>query len=212
MADHLLSLNRRSSDPARGRTSGRVSAQVLRVIVAAAFALALLAAPGVRADTGIRPGRLPTASAGIFWDRSSRPSMLPRTVSGSPWTLALPFRGAECLYRRRRTRAGSSSSVGDMVSAVALRRWDCLACHLVVPFHRCRDGADYGRVIMLVYGLDHAESVFGTYASAGGSAHFLVGANATILASDRARIVLISSGLVAFFGGFQPPSHRARRR
>jgi len=37
--------------------------------------------------------------------------------------------------------------------------------------------------------------VFGTYASLGGSAHFLAGANATILASSRARIVLISSGL-----------------
>ncbi|CAN7606463.1 DUF1134 domain-containing protein [Bosea sp. LjRoot90] len=56
-------------------------------------------------------------------------------------------------------------------------------------------GADYGRVIMLVYGLDRYEDVFGTYASLGGSAHFLAGANATILASTRARIVLISSGL-----------------
>lgn len=56
-------------------------------------------------------------------------------------------------------------------------------------------GADYGRVIMLVYGLDRQEDVFGTYASLGGSAHFLAGANATILASSRARIVLISSGL-----------------
>lgn len=56
-------------------------------------------------------------------------------------------------------------------------------------------GADYGRVIMLVYGLDRHEDVFGTYASLGGSAHFLAGANATILASSRARIVLISSGL-----------------
>ncbi|WP_164547481.1 MULTISPECIES: EipA family protein [unclassified Bosea (in: a-proteobacteria)] len=56
-------------------------------------------------------------------------------------------------------------------------------------------GADYGRVIMLVYGLDRYEDVFGTYGSLGGSAHFLAGANATILASTRARIVLISSGL-----------------
>ena len=45
-------------------------------------------------------------------------------------------------------------------------------------------GADYGRVIMLVYGLDRQEDVFGTYASLGGSAHFLAGANATILASS----------------------------
>lgn len=56
-------------------------------------------------------------------------------------------------------------------------------------------GADYGRVIMLVYGLDRREDVFGTYASLGGGAHFLAGANAMILASERARIVLISSGL-----------------
>ncbi len=62
-------------------------------------------------------------------------------------------------------------------------------------------GADYGRVIMLVYGLDRREDVFGTYASIGGSAHFLAGANATILASPRARIVLISSGLGLRFSG-----------
>lgn len=62
-------------------------------------------------------------------------------------------------------------------------------------------GADYGRVIMLVYGLDRQEDVFGTYASLGGSAHFLAGANATILASSRARIVLISSGLGLRFSG-----------
>jgi hypothetical protein len=62
-------------------------------------------------------------------------------------------------------------------------------------------GADYGRVIMLVYGLDRREDVFGTYASLGGSAHFLAGANATILASSRARIVLISSGLGLRFSG-----------
>ncbi|CAD5300380.1 conserved hypothetical protein [Bosea sp. 62] len=62
-------------------------------------------------------------------------------------------------------------------------------------------GADYGRVIMLVYGLDRHEDVFGTYASLGGSAHFLAGANATILASSRARIVLISSGLGLRFSG-----------
>ncbi|WID96152.1 EipA family protein [Bosea vestrisii] len=62
-------------------------------------------------------------------------------------------------------------------------------------------GADYGRVIMLVYGLDRYEDVFGTYASLGGSAHFLAGANATILASTRARIVLISSGLGLRFSG-----------
>lgn len=56
-------------------------------------------------------------------------------------------------------------------------------------------GADYGRVTMLVYRLDRSEDIFGTYTSIGGGAHFLVGANATILTADRARIVLISSGL-----------------
>lgn len=56
-------------------------------------------------------------------------------------------------------------------------------------------GAEYGRVVMLVYGASDAASIYGNYASVGGSAHLLVGANVTILASDRAKIVFISSGL-----------------
>lgn len=56
-------------------------------------------------------------------------------------------------------------------------------------------GANYGRVVMLIYGIDRLEDIFGLYASLEGNVHVILGANTTLLTRGPVSIVMISSGL-----------------
>jgi hypothetical protein len=56
-------------------------------------------------------------------------------------------------------------------------------------------GANYGRVVMLVYGLDKLDDLFGLYASLEGNLHLVLGANTTIVTRGPVTIVVVSSGL-----------------
>lgn len=56
-------------------------------------------------------------------------------------------------------------------------------------------GANYGRVVMLIYGLDKLEDVFGLYASVEGNLHVGLGANTSVITSGAVTIVVVSSGL-----------------
>lgn len=56
-------------------------------------------------------------------------------------------------------------------------------------------GANHGRVVMLVYGLDALDDLFGLYASLEGNAHLVAGANATLMTRGDVTIVFVSSGL-----------------
>ena len=144
----------------------------------------------------IRPGQLPTTSRndilrlveGVF-DTASKTVSLPieRSLAlfGEPNAYIVGGELSGSLVVGGRHGSGELRFADGAPEPVI---WSALSVGIGL-------GADYGRVIMLVYGLDRREDVFGVYASLGGSAHFLAGANATILASSRARIVLISSGL-----------------
>lgn len=167
-----------------------------------AFVPGLVLAQGAVTKGDIRAGQLPTSSRqdifrfveGVF-DTTSKTVSLPieRSLAlfGEPnaYIIGGELSGSFVLGGRHGSgELRFSDGVPIPVS------WSALSVGIGL-------GADYGRVIMLVYGLDRQEDVFGTYASLGGSAHFLAGANATILASSRARIVLISSGLGLRFSG-----------
>ena len=150
----------------------------------------------------IRPGQLPTAS------RNEILRMVEGVFDTASKTVSLPIERSLALFGEPNAyivggELSGSFVIGGRHGSGELRFsegapepviWSALSVGIGL-------GADYGRVIMLVYGLDRREDVFGTYASLGGSAHFLAGANATILASSRARIVLISSGLGLRFSG-----------
>jgi len=56
-------------------------------------------------------------------------------------------------------------------------------------------GANYGRVVMLVYGLDKLEDLFGVYVSLEGNFHVVLGANTSIVTRGPVSIIIISSGL-----------------
>jgi hypothetical protein len=56
-------------------------------------------------------------------------------------------------------------------------------------------GANYGRVVMLVYGLDKLDDLFGLYGSLEGNFHAILGANTSIVTRGAVTIVIISSGL-----------------
>lgn len=176
----------------------------LRVLLAALLILAPLHAwaqgPAPKAD--IRAGQLPTTSRqdivrlveGVF-DTASRTVSIPieRSLAlfGEPNAYIVGGELSGSFVLGGRHGSGELRFSDGVPLPVS---WSALSVGIGL-------GADYGRVIMLVYGLDRQEDVFGTYASLGGSAHFLAGANATILASSRARIVLISSGLGLRFSG-----------
>jgi hypothetical protein len=168
----------------------------LRFLPAAALAFLLALGTAARADESIKPGQLPPTprqailgSVEQVFDKTSKivSVAVERSLSlfGEPnaYIVGGELSGSFVV--------GGRHGVGHLQFADGAPMpvtWSALSIGIGL-------GADYGRVIMLVYGLDRPEDVFGTYGSLGGSAHFLAGANATILASDRARIVLISSGL-----------------
>jgi hypothetical protein len=56
-------------------------------------------------------------------------------------------------------------------------------------------GANYGRVVMLVYGIDRLEDIYGLYASLEGNFHLVLGANTSIVTRGPVSIIIISSGL-----------------
>jgi hypothetical protein len=56
-------------------------------------------------------------------------------------------------------------------------------------------GANYGRVVMLVYGLDKVEDMFGLYGSLEANLHVVLGANTSIVTRGPVTIVIVSSGL-----------------
>jgi hypothetical protein len=56
-------------------------------------------------------------------------------------------------------------------------------------------GANYGRVVMLVYGLDKLDDLFGLYGSLEGNFHVVLGANTSMVTRGPVSIVIISSGL-----------------
>lgn len=172
----------------------------LTVLLAGASSAAF--AQGMPTKGELRPGQLPTAPRqDIFrfvesvFDTTSKTVSIPieRSLAlfGEPNAYIIGGELSGSFVLGGRHGSGELRFSDGVPMAVS---WSALSVGIGL-------GADYGRVIMLVYGLDRHEDVFGTYASLGGSAHFLAGANATILASTRARIVLISSGLGLRFSG-----------
>ena len=168
----------------------------LAVLLAAAQVQAPVSAQGVPRRDDIKPGQLATVS----------PKDIARLVEGvfdtASKTVSVPIERSLALFGEPNAyivggELSGSFVVGGRHGSGELRFSDGMPMPVIWTALSVGIGlgADYGRVIMLVYGLDRYEDVFGTYASLGGSAHFLAGANATILASSRARIVLISSGL-----------------
>lgn len=181
--------------------------EAVALLLAALFtaitgATTVLAQGGPPATEQIRPGQLPTAS------RNEIVALVEGVFDTASKTVSIPIERSLALFGEPNAyilggELSGSFVVGGRHGSGELRFadgapepvvWSALSVGIGL-------GADYGRVIMLVYGLDRREDVFGTYASIGGSAHFLAGANATILASPRARIVLISSGLGLRFSG-----------
>lgn len=176
----------------------------LRLALAALLALApgLSFAQGGVTKGEVRAGQLPTTSRqdisrlveGVF-DTASKTVSIPieRSLAlfGEPNAYIIGGELSGSFVLGGRHGSGELRFSDGIPTPVA---WSALSVGIGL-------GADYGRVIMLVYGLDRREDVFGTYASLGGSAHFVAGVNATILASSRARIVLISSGLGLRFSG-----------
>lgn len=168
----------------------------LAVLLAIGQAQMPAAAQSAPRREDIRPGQLPTAS------RQDIARLVEGVFDTASKTVSVPIERSLALFGEPNAyivggELSGSFVVGGRHGSGELRFsdgvpmpviWTALSVGIGL-------GADYGRVIMLVYGLDRQEDVFGTYASLGGSAHFLAGANATILASSRARIVLISSGL-----------------
>ncbi len=176
----------------------------LRCLLVALLALAPGLAPAQVAvtDRDVRAGQLPTTS------RQDIFRLVETVFDTTSKTVSIPIERSLALFGEPNAyivggELSGSFVIGGRHGSGELRfsdgvpvpvSWSALSVGIGL-------GADYGRVIMLVYGLDRREDVFGTYASIGGSAHFLAGANATILASPRARIVLISSGLGLRFSG-----------
>lgn len=159
-------------------------------------------AQGVPQREDIRPGQLPTAS------RHDIARLVEGVFDTASKTVSVPIERSLALFGEPNAyivggELSGSFVVGGRHGSGELRFSDGIPMPVIWTALSVGIGlgADYGRVIMLVYGLDRQEDVFGTYASLGGSAHFLAGANATILASSRARIVLISSGLGLRFSG-----------
>ena len=176
----------------------------LRFLLIALLALApgLVLAQVAVTDRGVQAGQLPTTSRQDIF-------RLVETVFDTTFkTVSIPIERSLALFGEPNAyivggELSGSLVIGGRYGNGELRfsdgnpisvSWSALSVGIGL-------GAEYGRVIMLVYGLDRREDVFGTYASLGGSAHFVAGANATILASARARIVLISSGLGLRFSG-----------
>lgn len=168
--------------------------------LAALLAIAQVQAPAfgqsVPRRDDIRPGQLPTAS------RQDIARLVEAVFDTASKTVSVPIERSLALFGEPNAyivggELSGSFVVGGRHGSGELRFSDGIPMPVIWTALSVGIGlgADYGRVIMLVYGLDRQEDVFGTYASLGGSAHFLAGANATILASSRARIVLISSGL-----------------
>jgi len=169
---------------------------VLAVLLAIAQVQASVFAQSVPQREDIRPGQLPTAS------RHDIVRLVEGVFDTASKTVSVPIERSLALFGEPNAyivggELSGSFVVGGRHGSGELRFSDGIPMPVVWSALSVGIGlgADYGRVIMLVYGLDRQEDVFGTYASLGGSAHFLAGANATILASSRARIVLISSGL-----------------
>lgn len=176
----------------------------LRIMMATLLALApsLALAQGAVTKGDVRAGQLPTTS------RQDISRLVEGVFDTASKTVSVPIERSLALFGEPNAyivggELSGSFVLGGRHGSGELRfsdgiplpvTWSALSVGIGL-------GADYGRVIMLVYGLDRREDVFGTYASLGGSAHFLAGANATILASSRARIVLISSGLGLRFSG-----------
>lgn len=176
----------------------------LRLVLAAllAFAPGFALAQGAVTKGDVRAGQLPTTS------RQDISRLVESVFDTTSKTVSIPIERSLALFGEPNAyiiggELSGSFVLGGRHGSGELRfsdgiptpvTWSALSVGIGL-------GADYGRVIMLVYGLDRHEDVFGTYASLGGSAHFLAGANATILASARARIVLISSGLGLRFSG-----------
>lgn len=168
----------------------------LRCTLAAVLALLLCLMQAARADETIKPGQLPTAPGrdilGLVeqvFDTASKTVSIPveRSLSlfGEPNAYIVGGEVSGSFVVGGRHGVGELRFADGAPSPVT---WSALSVGIGL-------GADYGRVIMLVYGLDRHEDVFGVYASLGGGAHFVAGANAMVLASEKARIVLISSGL-----------------
>lgn len=174
----------------------RFGAHALPTFLAVFLAVTFYMVPVARADTIMRSGLLPRASSRDIlgqidqaFDAASRRVGLAveRSLSlfGEPNAYIIGGELSGSFVVGGRHGVGQLRFADGIPSPVT---WSSLSIGIGL-------GADYGRVIMLVYGLDRHENIFDKYASVGGSAHFLVGANATILTSDHAKIVLISSGL-----------------
>ncbi|WP_426440145.1 EipA family protein [Bradyrhizobium genosp. P] len=187
-----------SSDRPTGPPVARVQfgARALWMIFVTLVAWSIFAMSSARADADTRPGGLPTAPGRDIlaqiektFDAASRrvAGTVERSFAlfGEPNAYIIGGELSGALVVGGRHGVGELHFAAGSPSPIT---WSALSIGIGL-------GANYDRVIMLVYGLDRPENIFGTYASIGGNAHFLVGANATILASDRARIVLISSGL-----------------
>lgn len=187
----------------RAMASGRYLVLTLTALLAAGVLCGAVLAQGKPpAKEQIKPGQLPTTP------RNEITSLVEGVFDTASKTVSIPIERSLALFGEPNAyilggELSGSFVVGGRHGSGELRFaegapepviWSALSVGIGL-------GADYGRVIMLVYGLDRREDVFGTYASIGGSAHFLAGANATILASSRARIVLISSGLGLRFSG-----------
>jgi hypothetical protein len=168
----------------------------LRFLPVAALALLLGLATAARGNEAIKPGQLPPTPRQAILGTVEQVFDTTSQIVGAAVERSLSLFGEPNAYIAGGELSGSfvvggRHGVGQLQFADGAPMpvtWSALSIGIGL-------GADYGRVIMLVYGLDRPEDVFGIYGSVGGSAHFLAGANATILASDRARIVLISSGL-----------------
>ena len=174
----------------------RFGARALLLIVLTFFAVSFSATQSACADGDTRPGLLPTAPG---WDILAQ---IEKTFDAASRRVAGAVERSLALFGEPNAYIIGSELSGALVvggrhgvgrlhfadGSLFPVTWSALSIGVGL-------GANYGRVIMLVYRLDRSEDIFGTYASIGGSAHFLVGANATILASDHARLVLISSGL-----------------
>ncbi|WKA29514.1 EipA family protein [Bradyrhizobium roseum] len=165
--------------------------------IALAFVVALFSATeGLAADRDTRPGGMPTAPGRDILEQIDKTFDTASRRAASAVERSLALFGEPNAYILGSELSGSfviggRNGVGQLRLANGLPsrvNWSAVSIGIGL-------GANYGRVVMLVYRLDKPEDIFGTYTSIGGSAHFLVGANATILASDNARIVLISSGL-----------------
>jgi len=174
----------------------RFCARSLLLMVLAFLAVSFSATQSACADGDTRPGLLPVtpgrdilAQIEKISDADSQrlADAVERSLAmfGEPNAYIIGSELSGALVIGKRSGVGQLHFADGSLSSVT---WSALSIGVGL-------GADYGRVLMLVYRLDRSEDIFGTYTTIGGSSHFRVGANATIFASDRARIVLISSAL-----------------